>query len=231
MEKLDCRVHGQSHSKISKCQWMFVWITEPFTTKLCMVMRQHEPECSAKRFLCCLQGQGHSGGLILSKYDFLLYSLRCWSFCNQSLVWLHIIISLVVLWKDCITVLCWRSVSQQRFQISLNFHLDHMVSTAEPFVIKLWIVMHHHRPECYVKRLVWYLKSQGHSEGLWLDMTVELVCSFFQPNLIGLRIIIFWSVLRKNYYVQGQGHREGSNFHWIFVYLMFTVPLISWQPN
>ena len=46
-----------------------------------------------------------------------------------------------------------------------EFSLDHIFSTAEPFVTKLGVVMHRHRPKCYVKRLVRYLRGHGHSEG------------------------------------------------------------------
>ena len=35
----------------------------------------------------------------------------------------------------------------------------------EPFVAKPFMVMHHHEPECHVKRLFCYLQGQGHSEG------------------------------------------------------------------
>ena len=61
-EKLDCCVQGQGHSKISKCQWLFVQMTfsESLTTELGMVMHHYEPDSLSKRSLCCLQGQGHS---------------------------------------------------------------------------------------------------------------------------------------------------------------------------
>ena len=57
MEKLDCFGQGQGHSKISKCKG----IAESFTTKLGILMHHYyRPECLSKRFVCCLQGQGHS---------------------------------------------------------------------------------------------------------------------------------------------------------------------------
>ena len=34
-----------------------------------------------KRLVCCLQGQGHSGGFIRSNYDILQCLLNCWPFC------------------------------------------------------------------------------------------------------------------------------------------------------
>ena len=45
---------------VSVCPDDVFWITEPFTTKLGMVMHHYEPDCFSKRLLCCLQGQGHS---------------------------------------------------------------------------------------------------------------------------------------------------------------------------
>ena len=36
--------------------------TEPFVTKLGMVMHHHGPECHARRLACYLQGHGHSEG-------------------------------------------------------------------------------------------------------------------------------------------------------------------------
>ena len=66
MEKFDCCVQGQGHSKISKCQWMFVQmifselrnLLQP--TKLGMVMHHYELDCRSKRLVCCLQGEGHN---------------------------------------------------------------------------------------------------------------------------------------------------------------------------
>ena len=62
MEKLDCCVQGQGHSKMSVnvCSDDIFWIDEPFTTKLGMAMHHCEPDCLSKRLVCCLQGQGHS---------------------------------------------------------------------------------------------------------------------------------------------------------------------------
>ena len=53
---------------------------------------------------------------------------------------------------------------KERFKISVNVHLDDISSTAEPFVTQLGVVMHHHGPECYARRLVCCLEVQGHSD-------------------------------------------------------------------
>ena len=58
-----------------------------------------------------------------------------------------------------------KSKSQKRFIIPVNVDLDDISSTAEPSVIKLGMVMHHHGPECHARRLVCWLKVQGQSEG------------------------------------------------------------------
>ena len=42
------------------CSDDIFWITESFTTKLCMLMHHCGPDCLSKRLVCCLLGQGHS---------------------------------------------------------------------------------------------------------------------------------------------------------------------------
>ena len=39
------------------------WMAVPFVFELGIVMHYYQPECYAKRSLCCLQGPGHSNGL------------------------------------------------------------------------------------------------------------------------------------------------------------------------
>ena len=64
--------------------------------------------------------------------------------------------------------------------------------SAESFVTKLGIVVHHHEPECHVKKMGFYLQGQGHSVGLYnQNMTVSTISfissksvSLLQPNSI-----------------------------------------------
>ena len=53
--------------------------------------------------------------------------------------------------------------------MSVDIHLDRTVSTAEPFVAKLVMVMHYRGPECHAKKIFFfffcYLQGQGHNEG------------------------------------------------------------------
>ena len=52
-----------------------------------------------------------------------------------------------------------------RFKIPVNVHLDNYIPTAEPFVTKGGMVMHHHWSVCHARRVVSYLQDQGHTEG------------------------------------------------------------------
>ena len=129
------------------------WITEPFTTKLGMVMHSYEPDCLQKWFVCCIQGQGHSersfNEIWLSHMSLeLLIPLQL------NLVWWHIIIRWIVLWKDCITLFLLRSRSQKKFRTPVNVYLEDISSASEPSITKLGMVMHHHGPKCHARRLV-----------------------------------------------------------------------------
>ena len=162
-----------------------------FITKLCMVMHHHEPECLLKILVCCLPSRWRSQWRFI--YTFCMF----WTadpFATK-LVWWHIIIvSWIFLWVDWIAMLCSRSRSQEMFQISMNVHLDNISSTAEPFVIKLGMVMHNHGSECCARRLVYFLQL--------FKVKVTVRGSYFlQPNVIGWYIIISWSVLCRNWIV------------------------------
>ena len=69
------------------------------------------------------------------------------------------------------------------------------------------------------------------------NMTVSIITElliFLQPSLIGWCIIISWSVLfwkKTHCCCQDQDHSEGSKLYWIFMCLISSVPLISWQPK
>ena len=52
-----------------------------------------------------------------------------------------------------------------KLRIPVNVHLNNITLTAEPFVTKLGIVMHHHGPECHARKWIFCLQAQGHSKG------------------------------------------------------------------
>ena len=169
-----------------------------------MVMHHHEPDCLPKKFICCLQGQGQSEWSYNQNiYSFSNLSSELLILLQPNLVWWHIIIRWIVLWKDGIAPLRWTLRSQDRFKILVNVHLANISSTVEPFVTKLGMLIIHHGPECLAKRLVCCLQEQGHSEGscnqIWFFLPYVLNCwSFLQPDLMGWYIVISWNVFCKN---------------------------------
>ena len=176
MEKLDHCVQGQGHSKISECQWMlvqmiFFWITEPFTTKLGMVMHHYEPDFLSKSGFVVFKVKVTVKDNIIKMWLFNMLS-ELLILLQVNLVWWHIIIRCNVLWKDLIAVVWSRSRSQKRFRIPVNVHLNDISSAAEPSVTKLGMVMQHNGPKYHARRFVSCLQVQGHSEGsfdqIWL---------------------------------------------------------------
>ena len=116
------------------------WFVDSFTTKLGMVMRHHEPDCLRKRLIFCLQGQGHTEGSYSQNMTFCMSS-ELLTLLQLNLVWWHIIISWIVLWKDWIALMWSRSRSQERFRIPVTEHLDSTYSTAEPCVARLYCLV------------------------------------------------------------------------------------------
>ena len=189
VEKFDCCVQDQGHSKLSKCQWMFVQI---FSETLNLSLPNLE-------WWCIIMNQ-----IVFQKDWFVVFKVKVTIMDNiikiclfnilsellillqLNLVWWLIIVSLIVLWKDWIALLWSRSVSQKSFRIPVNVHLDDISSAAEPSETKLGVVMQHHWLKCHARRLICCLQVQGHSEGLfdqiWLFLPYLLNCwSFGNP--------------------------------------------------
>ena len=95
-----------------------------------------------------------------------------------NLVWWHIIIRWIVLWKDWIALL-W-SRSQKRFRIRLSVYLNDISSAAEPSVTKLGMVMQHNGLNVMQEDWFAVFKFRGHSEGLcdqlWLFLQYLVNC-------------------------------------------------------
>ena len=89
MEKLDCHVQGQGHSKISKCQWMFVQMVSSETLNLllpnvvwwCIIMSQIGFETD---WFAVFKFKVTVVDNMIKMWQFLLYPLNCWSFCYQT---------------------------------------------------------------------------------------------------------------------------------------------------
>ena len=164
MEKWDCCVQGQRQSKISECQWMFFQIISSGMLNLllpnlvwwCIIMSQAVFE---KIGLLSSMSRSNWQNIIISKIWLSNISSELLIFLQLNLVWWHIIISWIVLWKDWIALL-W-SRSQEIFWISVNVHLHEIFSNAEPFVAKLGMVIHHCGPESFCILYLLYHWSLG----------------------------------------------------------------------
>ena len=86
MKKLDCCVQGQGHGKISKCQWLFIQMLSsemlnlilPNLVRYCISMSQTVfQNYWFAVFKVKVKVEDH-----VSKDDFLIYFLNCWSFGN-----------------------------------------------------------------------------------------------------------------------------------------------------
>ena len=70
----------------------------------------------------------------------------------------------------------------------MNFHVDHIFSTAEPFVTKPGMVMHYYGPEFNAEKISLLSQGQGHCEGSYnltvYTISIELLL-FLQPIVTG----------------------------------------------
>ena len=140
-----------------------------------------------------------------------------------NLVWRHISIRWIVVWKDWIALLWSRSGSQKRFIIPVNAHLNGISTVAEPSNLVWWcsitgqnIMQEDWFPVFRFRITVraYFIKYDCFYHMCW---TADLFATKF-----GWYIIIGWSVLCKKIdcCFCGQDHSAGSKFYWIFVYLL-----------
>ena len=164
---MDCCVKGQGH-RGSECQWLYVWMisSEQMNLSLPNLVCWHhqELECHVKRLVCCLQGQ---------------VTVKA----GICLVWCYIIMSWGIMWKDWIAVVKIKVTAKVKiFSVCLAV----IFWTAEPFVTKLGMVIHHHGPECPTKRLV-ASHGQDHNEGsynqIWPFLPYLLNCWSFYNQI------------------------------------------------
>ena len=149
MKELDRCVRGQGHSTASKCKRLFTLMLSsemlnlilPNLVRWCIIMSQ----IVFQKYWFAVVKVNATVKDHVTKDDFLIYLLTCWSFCNLNhLVWWQLIMSWIVLWKGWSALLWSRSRPQERFRIPVNVHLNDISWTAEPFVTKRGMVMHYH---------------------------------------------------------------------------------------
>ena len=84
-------------------------------------MQHHEPECYAKRFVGHFKVKVTARAHMIKIWQFRLYLLNCWSFCNQT--GFDNTFSKARVSYEEIGLLCSRSLSQQNFRMSVNVQI------------------------------------------------------------------------------------------------------------
>ena len=196
-------------------------------TVCCLLLTAPNEGMSCKKMGFYLQGQGHSVGLYnqnmtVSTISFI--SSKPVSLLQPNSIWWEIIISKEVS-SETIGLLCSRSLSQPRLQVSVNVSLNNILWIAEPFVTKPSMVIHHYKPECQVRKMGCYIQGQGHSNWVWvhskkswLFLLYVLNCWFLGDQL-SLTVHVHkleCLVKRLLWCIHGQGHSEGSELQWMF---------------
>ena len=138
---------------VNVCPDVIFWIAEPFTTKPDMVMHHHEPDCLPNRLFCCQQNQGHREGSYNEKLTFWYIFWTADHFATKlDFMAHHHKMDCLVKRFDCCVVVKVKVAG--KVKNSSDCSSGWYSSTVEPAVTKLGMVMHHHGPECYARRLV-----------------------------------------------------------------------------
>ena len=118
MEKRDCSVQGQGHSKFHNVnEWLSRWyLLNRWTFYWCGGVSLWA-RLSSKKIGLVSSRLRSQWRIIFSKYDFLMSS-ELLILLHLNLVWWHIIISWIVMWKDWIALSWSRSRSQKKVQNS-----------------------------------------------------------------------------------------------------------------
>ncbi len=77
-------------------------------------------------------------------------------------------------------LMCSRSLSQLRLNVSVNVSLDDIVYIAESFVTKASMVRHHYKPERHMRKMGFYLKVKVTVTEFRFkqsNMTISIICS------------------------------------------------------
>ena len=99
VQKMGCSLQGQGHSNwvwvhIMKWQFLLHVLNWSCCDQLSLTVHVHNLECLLKRLLCCIQGQGHSGGSNQENVDRTLL-----------LYWIFSLIKFISQWFKCMIVI------------------------------------------------------------------------------------------------------------------------------
>ena len=205
------------------------------TSKHGVVMHQHEPDCLSKDWCAVFKIK-----ITVKDHNSYNQNMTFCMFCELlillqlNLVWWHITISWVALWKNWIAVLWSRPRSQESSKFQWMF-----IWMISPQLLNLllanlawrYIIMR----QCHARRSVCCLQGHSYTKGsynqIWLFLKHLLnYWSFCKKIFIRWYIIISWSVLCKNWVDVFKVKVTVVFLISVFI-LIYPISLIFWQPN
>ena len=182
MEKLDCCVQGKGHSKILKCQWMFVQIL--FSESLNLFAASLWARLSFKK-IGLLSSRTVKDNIVMIWLFNMLSELLI--LLQLNFVWWYIIIRWIVFWKDWIALLWSKSRSQKKIQNFSECSSGQYLLSCWTFCNQTWYCDATLWANVSCKKIGLLSSSSGSQWGLMrLDMTVSAISTelliFLQPK-------------------------------------------------
>ena len=158
VKRLDCSVLARSRSQESLRIPVNVQLNnisstaEAFVTRLGMVTHHHEPECHARKYICCLQVQGHGEGSNDQIYGFFWHIYWTADLFTPKFSWMahHHKLERCAFCCRCYVCVCEcvkirllfsRSRSQGRIKTLLNLYVFYMFCTTDLLATKLTVLI------------------------------------------------------------------------------------------
>ena len=179
------RVTVRAHVIKKDSFYYIFWTVDSLAAKLSLMIHHHKLECPVKKI-----GWLHSGSRSQRRGKMLMFvqmvSSEPPNILCPNLVLRCIILSQNVLQKDWFASFKVKVTARAHMIKSDNSYC--IFWTADPFAVKLRLIVHYHKPECFIEKLDYCVQCQGHSEGLYnQSMTISVVSTkqlvSLQPNL------------------------------------------------
>ena len=160
--------------KIYGSFYYIFWTVDSLSTKLGLMIHHHKPECPVKKV-----GLLHSGSMSQWRVKMLM-SVQMISSTPSS-----ILLPNLVLWCIIMQELIWSKYD----------NVSGIFWAADPFAAILGLIVHYHKPECFMKMLECCVQGQGHSkiskcEWMFVQMMSSETLNLLLPNLVWWCIIL-----------------------------------------
>ena len=175
------------------CQWGLIWskydsfcyifwTVDFLATKLGLMICHHKPECPVEK-----TGLPHSGSRSQWRVKMLMFVQMI---CSKpsSILFPNLVCIIVqeLIWSKYDNVFC-------------------IFWTADPFATKLGLIVHYHKPECFMEKLDCFVQGQGHSkiskcEWMFVQVISSENLNLLLPNLARCCIIMSPIVYLKDWF-------------------------------